>query len=66
MSNISVERIINQSKIIAKLKMLDFYLSQALEKNYMGYDKYNKCGNFLIKLVNLTEAWMLSTYEKSK
>ena len=66
MSNISFERSIYQAKIIAKLKMIDFYLSQSLEKNYIGYDKYNKCGNFLIKIVNLTEAWMFSTYEKSK
>lgn len=66
MSNISFERSIYQAKIIAKLKMIDFYLSQSLEKNYIGYDKYNKCGNFLIKIVNLTEAWMFSTNEKSK
>lgn len=66
MCNVSSERNIYQSKIIAKLKMLDFYLSQSLEKNYIKYDKYNKCGNFLIKIVNLTEAWMISTYEKSK
>ena len=66
MSNIASERNLYQSKIIAKLKMLDFYLSQSLDKNYIGYDKYNKCGNFLIKVVNLTEAWMISTYEKSK
>lgn len=66
MSNIIGERNIYQSKIIAKLKMLDFYLSQSLEKNYINYDKYNKCGNYLIKIVNLTEAWMISTYEKSK
>ena len=66
MSNIISERNLYQSKIIAKLKMLDFYLSQSLDKNYIGYDKYNKCGNFLIKVVNLTEAWMISTYEKSK
>ena len=66
MSNIITERRTYQSKIIAKLKMLDFYLAQSLEKNYIGYDKYNKCGNYLIKLVNLIEAWMISTYEKSK
>lgn len=66
MSNIASERNLYQSKIIAKLKMIDFYLSQSLEKNYIGYDKYNKCGNFLIKIVNLTEAWMFSTNEKSK
>ena len=60
MSNISFERSIYQAKIIAKLKMIDFYLSQSLEKNYIGYDKYNKCGNFLIKIVNLTEAWKAS------
>ena len=66
MSNIISDRTTYQSKIIAKLKMLDFYLSQSLEKNYINYKKYNKCGNFLIKIVNLTEAWMISTYEKSK
>lgn len=66
MSNITNDRKLYQSKVIAKLKMLDFYLSQSLEKNYIGYDKYNKCGNYLIKIVNLTEAWMISTYEKSK
>lgn len=64
MSNIISERKIYQSKIIAKLKMLDFYLSQSLEKNYINYEKYNKCGNFLIKIVNLTEAWMISTNKK--
>ncbi|MBO5183776.1 MAG: four helix bundle protein [Bacilli bacterium] len=63
--NSSRDRSFYQTRIIAKLKMLDFYLSKALERDYINSDKYVKCGGFLIKIVNLTEAWMLSSYEKS-
>lgn len=52
------DRSLYQRKIIAKLKMLDFYLSFSTEKGYISHKKYEKVGNYLIEIIQLVKGWM--------
>lgn len=48
----------NQKKIIAKIKMLDFYLKISMEKGYISYKKYTQTGNFLIEIIKKIRCWI--------
>ena len=52
------ERYFLQTKIIVKLKMLDFYLKLACDKNYISYKKYNKIGEYLLNIIKQINGWM--------
>lgn len=49
-----------QNKVIAKLKMLDFYFKISVDKGYISYKKYEKIGNYLIEIVKQVRSWIKS------
>ncbi len=52
------DRAILQKYIIAKVKMLDFYITISKEKGYISYKKYEIIGNNLIELVKKIRSWI--------
>ena len=57
-------RINYQRQVIAKIKMIDFYLKISMEKKYISYKQYVKLGNFLISISKESYGWL--NYEKSR
>ncbi len=57
-------RIMYQRQVIAKIKMIDFYLKISMDKKYLSYKKYVKLGNFLINISKELYGWL--NYEKSR
>lgn len=58
------QRIFYQKKIVAKLKMIDFYFKIACDKKYISYKKYTKVGEFLLNMIKETYGWI--RYENKK
>lgn len=61
-ANSANNRTLFQKKIIAKIKMLDFYLKISLDKKYISYKKYQKICNHLFDNLKLIYGWI--KYEK--
>ena len=53
-----------QKQVIAKIKMIDFYLKISMDKKYLSYKKYVKLGNFLVNISKELYGWL--NYEKSR
>lgn len=58
------QRIFYQKKIVAKLKMIDFYFKIACDRKYISYKKYTKVGGFLLNMIKETYGWI--RYENKK
>lgn len=51
-----------QKKIIAKMKMIDYYFKISLNKRYISYKKYNKISMHLLNILKQLYGWI--KYEK--
>ena len=52
------ERVYQQKKLLAKLKMIDFYTLMAYDKKFISNNQYNQVGNFLLNIIKETNAWI--------
>ena len=52
------ERVYQQKKLLAKLKMVDFYTLMAYDKKFISNNQYNQVGNFLLNIIKETNAWI--------
>ncbi len=57
-------RIGYQKRLVTKVKMIDFYLKLACDKNYISYKKYQKIGTYLLNSIKQIYGWIKS--EKAK
>ncbi len=52
----------NKKEIIVKIRLLNFYLEEALNKNLINSKKYNNYGKYLLEIDSMTREWI--NYEK--
>lgn len=53
-------RIGYQKRLLTKVKMIDFYLKLACDKNYISYQKYQKIGTYLLNSLKQIYGWIKS------
>lgn len=54
----NTNRILYQKKIITEVKMIDFYLKMAMEKEYISYKKYSKICSHLLDILKQIYGWI--------
>lgn len=52
------ERVYHQKRLLAKLRMVDFYVLVAHNKRFISNKQFNQVGNFLLNIIKETNAWI--------
>lgn len=60
------EREYYQKKVLVKLKMLDFYINVAYEKQLLSQKQFVSIGNHLLDTFTLTQGWIKSGVRNEK
>ena len=47
-----------KQELLIKIRLIDFYLSVSLDKNYISYKKFTQIVNHLIDLINMIHGWI--------
>lgn len=47
-----------KQELLIKIRLIDFYLSISLDKNYISYKKYTQIVNHLIELIKMIHGWI--------
>ena len=48
----------DKKEIIVKIRMLNYYLEEALNNNLINNKKFNNYGKYLLEIDNMTRSWI--------
>ena len=53
-----------KKELVIKIRILEYYIKQAFDKQLISYKKFNNIGNYLLDINKMINAWIKSETKK--